>query len=127
MQEQKMNELKMQDQKMQEEKVKEQKNNTDIIKPTLQTYHTPSRLSEYPQATCYQAGHLVTKNAGWRNVRPVIDQGKCRFCLQCYQFCPDGVIRKKNQKVEIDYDFCKGCGICAKSCPFHAIEMEDEK
>ena len=37
---------------------------------------------------------MVAKNAGWRNVRPVIDAGKCTGCLQCYLHCPDGTVFK---------------------------------
>ena len=84
-------------------------------------------LSEIPETTAYEAGYLVTKNAGWRNKRPVINPEKCVGCLQCYLYCPDGVIRKEGGKVSIDYDFCKGCGICRKICGRGAIEMEAEK
>lgn len=101
-----------------------------MIRPELKEYNQPKKLSQYPGATCFTAGHLVTKNAGWRNKRPVIDIDKCVGCLQCYMYCPDGVISKyiKNEKnkVRIDYDFCKGCGICAKICNIKAIEMEGE-
>ena len=87
----------------------------------------PKTLSEIPDATAYEAGYLVTKNAGWRNVRPVIDKSGCVGCLQCYLYCPDGVIYKDGGKVSIDYDFCKGCGICGKICKTGAIVMEAEK
>ena len=96
------------------------------MKPELQEYKKPEKLSEYPNATCYKAGHLVTKNAGWRNKKPVINCEKCKGCFRCYMYCPDGAICRESGKVAIDYDFCKGCGICAKTCPFHAIKMEDE-
>lgn len=95
-------------------------------KPELIDYKQPEKLSQYPEATCFQAGHLVTKNAGWRNKRPVVDLEKCVGCLRCYMFCPDGTIAKKDGKINFDYDFCKGCGICAKTCAWKAITMEDE-
>ena len=105
-----------------------------MIRPKLQDYKAPQKLSEYPEATCYQAGHLVTKNAGWRNKKPVINHDKCVGCLQCYLYCPDGVIKKvnllekasSNKAVAIDYDFCKGCGICSRICKLKAITMEVE-
>lgn len=87
----------------------------------------PRSLSEIPDATAYDAGYLVTKNAGWRNIRPIIDVEKCVGCLQCYLYCPDGVIYKDDSKVAVDYDFCKGCGICKKICKVNAIRMEAEK
>ncbi len=84
----------------------------------------------FARSTCYKAGHLVTKNAGWRNLRPVLNEGSCTNCLQCYMYCPDGTIYKVRDgetgemlKVAIDYDFCKGCGICARVCKFGSIEM----
>lgn len=86
----------------------------------------------FAKNTCYAAGHLVTKNAGWRNQRPVLDGGKCTMCLQCYLYCPDGTIYKVRTSegamecLAIDYDFCKGCGVCARACRFGAIRMVDE-
>ena len=97
-----------------------------MIKPVLKKYTKPSHISEYPLGPCYEAGHLVTKNAGWRNEKPVIDHDKCINCLKCYMYCPDGVIYKTDINIDIDYDFCKGCGICAKICNSKAIKMERE-
>ena len=82
------------------------------------------------QNTCWQAGFLVAKNAGWRTVRPVLDAQKCTGCLQCYMQCPDGTIYKTANAdacLAIDYDFCKGCGICAAACSFDAICMVPEQ
>lgn len=84
-------------------------------------------FADVPEATCYEAGYLVTKNAGWRSIRPVIDVQKCVGCYQCYLYCPDGVIRIENGKAVVDLDFCKGCGICQKTCRIGAIEMEAER
>jgi 2-oxoacid:acceptor oxidoreductase delta subunit (pyruvate/2-ketoisovalerate family) len=98
-----------------------------MIKPSLKSYIKPHKLSDYPVATVYEAGHLVTKNAGWRTVRPVIDTDKCSGCFQCYMYCPDGAVFKEGKSVSVDYDFCKGCGICAKICKLNVISMEAEK
>lgn len=87
----------------------------------------PRKLDEIPDTPSFEAGFLATKNAGWRNRRPVIDTEKCVGCLQCYLHCPDGVIFRRDGKVAVDYDFCKGCGICKKLCRPSAIEMEAEK
>lgn len=112
--------------------------------------------AEYARTTCYQAGHLVTKNAGWRSIRPVLNLDVCTKCLQCYLYCPDGTVYKDRSvaagvasdatapadtaapdaaasaapgddfQIAIDYDFCKGCGICARICKFGAITMIPE-
>ena len=95
-------------------------------KPFLQKYEKPKKLSQYPVGTSFQAGHLITKNAGWRNDKPVINVEQCSNCLQCYMYCPDGVIYKEESHVAIDYDFCKGCAICTTVCKFGAIHMEKE-
>ena len=92
---------------------------------------------QFAQNTCFAAGHLVAGNAGWRNVRPVIDARACTGCLQCYLYCPDGAIFKtptredagsaaKTANVAIDYEFCKGCGMCVRACKFGAISMVSE-
>lgn len=96
-------------------------------KPELNVnYAKPKKLSEVPEYVSNNAGHLVTKNSGWRNKRPVIDTDKCVGCYRCYMYCPDGVIFKDNGKVAIDYDFCKGCGICKNMCKPGAISMKNE-
>ena len=96
------------------------------MKPYLRDF-VPQNLEDIPEATAYEAGYLVTKNAGWRNVRPVIDNTKCVGCLQCYLYCPDGVIFQDDNKVDVDYNFCKGCGICQKICKVGEIRTEGEK
>ena len=97
------------------------------MKPYLRNYEFPGKLGDYPNGTYFEAGFLVSKNSGWRSKRPVIDRTKCINCLQCYLYCPDGAVKRKENTVAFDYDFCKGCGICKKICPKNAIEMEAEK
>ena len=98
------------------------------MKPYLREKN-PTSFQEIPEATAFEAGYLVTKNAAWRSVKPVIAENQCKSCLKCYLYCPDGTIFKQSEGkgVQIDYDFCKGCGICAKICPFSAIKMEEER
>ena len=68
-----------------------------VVKPYLRDSN-PVSFEEIPEAAAYEAGFLVTKNAGWRNFRPVVNEEKCVGCLQCYLYCPDGVIFKKDKK-----------------------------
>lgn len=84
-------------------------------------------FEDIPENTAFEAGYLVSVNSGWRNVRPVVNTEKCVGCMQCYLYCPDGVISIEDKKAVIDYDFCKGCGICNKICKLNAIRMEAER
>jgi len=63
------------------------------------------------------------KTASWRTYRPEILLETCNQCNRCIQFCPEGLIQKSPEGVEIDLDYCKGCGICAEVCRQDAIEM----
>jgi 2-oxoacid:acceptor oxidoreductase delta subunit (pyruvate/2-ketoisovalerate family) len=63
------------------------------------------------------------ETGSWRTYKPVVKKEACKKCGLCIMFCPDGVIFKTEDGVEVDYVFCKGCGICAKECPTKAIEM----
>ncbi len=73
-----------------------------------------------------EAGYIPVKTGDWSTVKPVIND-KCNFCLLCWEFCPDGVIKRvEGKRLEVDYDYCKGCGICAHECPVKAIEMVEQ-
>lgn len=50
--------------------------------------------------------------------------GVCFECDNCWHFCPDASVIKKERGYEVDYDYCKGCGICAQECPCGHIDME---
>jgi 2-oxoacid:acceptor oxidoreductase delta subunit (pyruvate/2-ketoisovalerate family) len=56
------------------------------------------------------------------------DCGVCNRCDNCYIFCPDVAIHKREEGElnEIDYEHCKGCGICMEECPRDVIVMEEE-
>ena len=106
-------------------------NGAPRVIPTLRdTYLDPA---VFARTTCFEAGHLVSKNAGWRSMRPVLDETACTRCLLCYMQCPDGTIYKVADegarggiRLAVDYDFCKGCGVCAKACRCGAISMVPE-
>ncbi|MDD3303685.1 MAG: 4Fe-4S binding protein [Clostridia bacterium] len=71
---------------------------------------------------------LDVKTGSWKNRTPVHSKEKCKNCMLCVPYCPEGCIYQKDSILtNIDLDYCKGCGICAKVCPFKAIEMKDSK
>lgn len=53
--------------------------------------------------------------------------GACRQCDNCFIFCPDLAIKKKNGDYEINLDYCKGCGVCCEECPVGRITLVEEE
>lgn len=64
----------------------------DVSIPTLRD--AAPAAADYAGSTCFTAGYLVSKNAGWRNTRPELRPDLCTMCLQCYLYCPDGCVYK---------------------------------
>jgi pyruvate ferredoxin oxidoreductase delta subunit len=92
-------------------------------KPEIVKFVYPASLEEMPLGPSAAAGILTEPNAGWRVQRPRIDHSKCAHCLLCWVLCPEGVIDKEKEQLEIDLNYCKGCGLCAHECPKDAITM----
>ena len=53
--------------------------------------------------------------------------GMCNKCGNCWLFCPDMAIRKRQAGYEIDLDYCKGCMICVQECPTKAMNFTKEE
>ena len=71
---------------------------------------------------------LDVKTGTWKNRYPIHSKEKCKNCMMCVPYCPEGCIYQENGMItKFDMDYCKGCGICSKVCPFKAIEMKDIK
>jgi 2-oxoacid:acceptor oxidoreductase delta subunit (pyruvate/2-ketoisovalerate family) len=87
----------------------------------------PKKYDDLPAGPSFEGKHPTMPTANWRIFRPVLDQEKCNNCLLCWIFCPEGVITRSGNTVEITYEFCKGCGICANECHPGAIEMVREE
>jgi len=52
--------------------------------------------------------------------------GICDGCDNCYVFCPDVAITRKDGVYTIDFDYCKGCLICVQECPRGVFTTESE-
>ena len=54
--------------------------------------------------------------------------GRCTECDNCYYYCPDVSISRKDSEFgyDINLDYCKGCGVCIAECPRDAMEMNKE-
>ena len=52
--------------------------------------------------------------------------GVCNYCDNCWVFCPDVAIHRRETEYEIDYDYCKGCLVCVEECPRSALSTREE-
>lgn len=80
-------------------------------------------------ASILTSGNSVeVKTGAWKNRKPIHLKDKCKNCMFCVAYCPEGCIYQKDGILtEINLDYCKGCGICKNVCPFNAIDMENLK
>jgi len=70
-------------------------------------------------------GSASTRVTGtWNHHKAKIIQEKCIQCNQCMFHCPEGTIRKKGDKLEVNRKYCKACRICEAVCPVDAILIE---
>jgi uncharacterized protein len=56
-------------------------------------------------------------------VAPQVNQGHCKGCKSCLEYCPAGAISMADKKAEIR-EGCIGCGECVVVCPHKAIEIK---
>ena len=52
--------------------------------------------------------------------------GRCTFCDNCFQVCPDMAVRHVAGGYAIAGEYCKGCGLCVQECPTGSIAMREE-
>jgi NADPH-dependent glutamate synthase beta subunit-like oxidoreductase len=52
--------------------------------------------------------------------------GVCNFCDNCWIFCPDVAVIRKDDEYEFNYDYCKGCLVCVVECPRSCISTREE-
>jgi NADPH-dependent glutamate synthase beta subunit-like oxidoreductase len=53
--------------------------------------------------------------------------GTCIYCDNCYFYCPDMAITKREGGYDVKLDYCKGCGLCVAECPTGAVYMVEER
>ena len=56
-----------------------------------------------------------------------IDMEKCKYCLKCYESCPNEAIKRDDKTKTISFFFhhCTYCQHCVMACPEEAITMQD--
>ena len=66
-------------------------------RPEIKKWKKPKHIKEYPVGPGFEAGHLVTPNAGWRTFKPVVDQEDCTGCGACAHVCPTNEITMEHK------------------------------
>lgn len=93
--------------------------------------------------TTHMKGHIVTgfggamKNLGMgfgsragkldmhSEIRPKVNDAKCRGCGYCLTHCPGNALSIINKKASVDDAKCIGCGECLVSCRYGAMDAND--
>lgn len=53
-----------------------------------------------------------------------VNQGLCKGCGICVEFCPEDVFRMNEVAIPQYPERCVGCGLCEIRCPDYAVEVE---
>lgn len=69
----------------------------------------------------------LTSEAAAQEALRCFNCGICNGCDNCFVFCPDSTIHRKDGKYWVNYDHCKGCGVCVQECPRSALSLEAEE
>ena len=56
------------------------------------------------------------------DVRPKVNEEKCKACGLCIKWCPKDAIQIYDGAARIDVEKCYGCGECIATCRYHAIK-----
>jgi uncharacterized protein (DUF362 family)/Pyruvate/2-oxoacid:ferredoxin oxidoreductase delta subunit len=65
----------------------------------------------------FMRNHLIQK--------PVVDNGLCKLCGECWKICPAKVIRHNDRSIQFDYDNCIRCYCCLEVCLHGAIKAKE--
>ena len=55
---------------------------------------------------------------------PEVNHANCINCGACIEACPEKIIRRKNNRISIDYSKCISCFCCQEACPASAIKIK---
>jgi 2-oxoacid:acceptor oxidoreductase delta subunit (pyruvate/2-ketoisovalerate family) len=97
-------------------------------------YFRPAARSKMPhlapsdrKSTFEEVNLGVPAEVAMREAARCFNCGVCNGCDNCFVFCPDATILRKDGKYWVDYDHCKGCGVCVEECPRSALSLEAEE
>ncbi len=57
--------------------------------------------------------------------RPVCDKSLCKYCGECWKYCPALAISHANKQIHFDYDKCIRCYCCIEVCPHGALTARE--
>jgi len=121
------------------------RNSDDVVvnKQRINTAQIASLFTDSDALLCLShfTGHMLTgfgaaiKNLGMgcasragkldqhSDVHPRVNPKYCDLCQTCFDFCPEGAIKEKDEKAFIVDEKCIGCGECLVVCPQGAVKM----
>ena len=84
------------------------------------------RFRQGHRTAAYPAEPAPARPARFQGL-PIIDQAKCsNGCQKCIESCPTEAIRKQTDQLELDLGKCLFCTECVQVCPEGSIAFTDE-
>ncbi|MBS3920748.1 MAG: FAD-dependent oxidoreductase [Deltaproteobacteria bacterium] len=107
--------------------VKFEELNMDYFEPAKRQQESKSAVKERIKGF-KEVSSTLSEGVALDEAERCFSCGTCNECENCYVFCPDGSILKREELFshQVDYDYCKGCGICFTECPRGAISLKEE-